>query len=51
MSIYECDINNFIPDDVPTQDEIESIERSKKEIIYYKVEDIDWDNLDKMDLS
>jgi|GEM_PF-4552529 hypothetical protein len=41
----------FVPEDMPEADEIESIETAKRENIYYNADDIDWDNLDKMDLE
>ena len=41
----------FVPEVVPEADEVNSIETAKRENIYYKAEDIDWDNLDKMDLD
>lgn len=43
----------FVPEDSPLPDELEAISRAEKEMErgqYYKHEDIDWDNLDKMDI-
>lgn len=43
----------FVPEDTPMPDELEAISKAEEEMRngqYYHHEDIDWDNLDDMDI-
>ena len=51
LSLIYSLLLKFVPEVMPEADEIESIEAAKRENIYYNADDIDWDNLDKMDLE
>ena len=44
----------FIPGDFPMQDEVDSIKLAQEQIAngeYFSAREIDWDNLDSMDLD
>lgn len=43
----------FVPEDSPLPDELEAISKAEKEMRngqFYRHEEIDWDNLDTMDI-
>ena len=43
-----------VPTDIPTEDEIESLAIAQQQIEngeFFMADEIDWDNLDKMDLG